>query len=393
MTERALAAAAEQTWDAIVVGAGPAGATAGAILARRGWRVLLLERSAWPRRKVCGGCLNATAVEILRQAGLGAALRSAVPLERVRVRIGHRVADVSTPGGAAIDRKTLDEQLVAVFIQRGGTFITGATASVQPQDGDTAMRSVNARCGSTTVSLRSRAVLACDGLAGTSVSDEPWAGWRVARHAWMGVAAPAAQLQLDLPHGTIEMNVGERGYVGLTRYDDASIHLAAALDPSACRELGGPAALIERILRGCGYAINADQFGHLQGTPLLTRQRVGNGGHRVLVVGDACGYVEPFTGEGIAWALRGATEVSALLPDPSEAWPADLATKWAQRHHRTVHRQQYACRAVRYAARRPTVATAAVAMLKRWPALARLVNRPAESAPLDRPSYEKAVTA
>ena len=59
------------SWDAIVVGAGPGGAITAQSLARRGASVLLLDRQAFPRWKVCGGCLSAGALGALEAAGLG----------------------------------------------------------------------------------------------------------------------------------------------------------------------------------------------------------------------------------------------------------------------------------------------------------------------------------
>ena len=62
---------AGETWDAVVVGAGPAGAVAARELARRGHRVLLAERAKFPRGKVCGCCLNEHTLSALAAAGLG----------------------------------------------------------------------------------------------------------------------------------------------------------------------------------------------------------------------------------------------------------------------------------------------------------------------------------
>ena len=88
--------AARRTWDAVVVGAGPAGATAARELARRSVAVLLVDRAAFPRWKVCGCCLNGRAAAVLRTAGLGALTAGcrAVPLECVQLAAGGRQARV-----------------------------------------------------------------------------------------------------------------------------------------------------------------------------------------------------------------------------------------------------------------------------------------------------------
>ena len=84
-------AATHRLWDAIVVGAGPAGAMAARELARTGISVLLVDRARFPRYKVCGGCLNPRALRLLRKAGLGGLMArlGAVPLTKLRV--GYRL--------------------------------------------------------------------------------------------------------------------------------------------------------------------------------------------------------------------------------------------------------------------------------------------------------------
>ena len=63
--------ASRHTWDAIVVGAGPAGAMAARELALGGAAVLLIDKASFPRWKVCGCCLNSAALATLASAGLG----------------------------------------------------------------------------------------------------------------------------------------------------------------------------------------------------------------------------------------------------------------------------------------------------------------------------------
>src|SRR3974390_482996 len=64
--------AGNDVWDAIVIGAGPAGAVAGRQSALAGGRLLLVDAKAFPRAKVCGACLNSRALDLLCELGLGA---------------------------------------------------------------------------------------------------------------------------------------------------------------------------------------------------------------------------------------------------------------------------------------------------------------------------------
>ena len=106
-------------FDAVIVGAGPAGATAAALLARAGWAVAVVEQQAFPRRKVCGECVAASNLPLLDALGLGAEIdRHAGPeLKRVALLRGERcvIAELPpAPGafgrrwGRAIGRETLE---------------------------------------------------------------------------------------------------------------------------------------------------------------------------------------------------------------------------------------------------------------------------------------------
>ena len=111
--------AVSQHWDAIVIGAGPAGALSATLLARAGLSVLLVERRAFPRRKVCGGCLNARAVASLERAGLAPRVRAlgAARVHTLRVHQRGRTAALDLPAGLAVSRYALDEALAAAAVE------------------------------------------------------------------------------------------------------------------------------------------------------------------------------------------------------------------------------------------------------------------------------------
>ncbi len=121
------AEAAGRAWDAAVVGAGPAGAVAARELARRGRSVLLIDKATFPRWKVCGCCLNGSALDTLAAVGLGdlPARCGAVPLERVRLEAGGRGAELPLPGGVALSREAFDAALVRAAVAAGVAFLPG----------------------------------------------------------------------------------------------------------------------------------------------------------------------------------------------------------------------------------------------------------------------------
>jgi len=360
----------EIVWDAAVIGAGPAGGVAAAMLAGRGWRVLLIEKSSWPREKVCGGCLNADAVGLLAEGGLISAIARAQRIDWVFWHVGGQSLSLPAPGGAAILRSEFDAAMVAIAMERGCEFRPGCSATLLPAEGEN-FRTLKLRSGSENLNIRARVVLACDGIGGMSLAAERWAGWRVARKAWIGASTAGLNWPAGIESGAIHMHVGNGGYVGLVRLRGGEIvHLAAALDPAKCRKSGGPGPLIAKILESNGLGTPAGlATARFRGSGALTRRRVALGGHRVLAVGDACGYVEPFTGEGMAWAMEAARQAVELLPPPHAPWPVNLADAWKARHDLAIGRRQRFCRALRPMMHHPSIAAIGVAALRAAPVI------------------------
>src|SRR6478735_9817102 len=84
-------------FDVAIVGAGPAGAAAAILLARAGWSVALIERQAFPRRKVCGECIAASNLALLDALGIGAEVERLGGAELRRVALMRGAASVIAP--------------------------------------------------------------------------------------------------------------------------------------------------------------------------------------------------------------------------------------------------------------------------------------------------------
>lgn len=109
------------SFDAIVIGGGPAGATSALALARLGWCVAIVEKAAYPRRKVCGEFMSATTLAVIDQLGMGDAWRAQAgpQVRRLALFAGEDVVEAPVPAtksasfGRALGRDVLDEMLLA----------------------------------------------------------------------------------------------------------------------------------------------------------------------------------------------------------------------------------------------------------------------------------------
>ena len=372
-----LAEAAARTWGAVVVGAGPAGAAAARELARRSTAVLLVDRAAFPRWKVCGCCLNGRAAAVLRAIGLGSlpARCGAVPLTHMRLAAAGRSACVPLTGGAAVSREAFDAALVEAAVAAGAAFLPETRAMLpegNPTRGLLDARPVQLQQGDRRIVAPARIVVAADGLGGSLLGRAA----ETAPGARIGAGAATTEAPDFYQPGVVYMACGAGGYTGMVRLEDGRLDLAAAFDAAWVRSAGGLGRAAETMVREAGWPAphRVDEL-PWRGTPALTRRPHGVAGERLFVVGDAAGYVEPFTGEGMAWALASGAAVAPLAARAAEQWRPEMAQQWTDLHRRIVGRRQGLCRAAAAVLRRPWLTELAVRLLARVPALAGPVIR------------------
>ena len=366
--------AAERLWDVVVVGAGPAGALAARELARQRVAVLLVDKASFPRWKVCGSCLNLRALAALEAVGLDGLTErlGAVPLERVLLAAGGRQALVGLPGGSALSRESFDAALVEAAIQAGSAFLPQTPACLGSATATT--RTLTLRQEGRQVSVSSRLVLAASGLAGRLLARE--ADFETSARSRIGAGVIADAVPEFYARGTIFMACGAGGYVGLVRLEDGRLDMAAALDPVRIQGAGGIGPVVMSILEAAGLP-PVPRLAELpwRGTPALTRRLSRPYANRVLVLGDAAGYVEPFTGEGIAWALASGTAAATIARQAYRHWDHAWAVRWAALYRQIVGHRQRACRVVAHVLRHPLLTQGVVAFLAWAPGLAGPVVR------------------
>jgi flavin-dependent dehydrogenase len=366
----------KQTWPAVIVGAGPAGTLSALLLAREGIPVLLVDKARFPRPKVCGACLDGRALEILGDVGLGYLLRRlhAVSLQRLMLACRRRIASVPMARSVALSREVLDQALVDEAVQAGATFLPQTSARVSSLTGSHCV--IRLQRGSLSRQVAANVVLAADGLNGGLLADVP--GWNCTVHArsWIGAGTALQTCQGAYEAGTLSMALSRAGYVGLVKLEDGRLNVAAAFSANALRSAGGPGRLAQAILAEAGMEpIDRLHQSHWRGTPALSRRPQSVALHRILVLGDAAGYVEPLTGEGIGWALSAARAIIPFAIEGCQQWRPSLAIGWTRAFQEAILTQQTMCRFVTTLARYPYIVSGLEQLLEKTPPLGRTLMR------------------
>ncbi|HEY2910421.1 MAG TPA: FAD-dependent oxidoreductase, partial [Gemmataceae bacterium] len=281
-----------RTWDAIVIGAGPAGSIAARQLARRGASVLLVDKATFPRSKVCGCCLNGAALAALGAIGLDHIPKvcGGIPLRTTRLAAGKRYAELRMDAGVALSREALDSALIREAEAAGATFLPGMLAKIDAAG--EGLRAVSLNGGK----QLARIAIEATGLGGRAATVRP------ASRLGAGTIVPREVVPDFFSPGTVYMATGQGGYVGIVRLEDGRLDFGAALDAAFVRSAGGLGPAAASIIATTDWpAVTGLAEFVWKGTPALTRQPEVVAASRLFRVGDAAGYVEPFTGEGMAW--------------------------------------------------------------------------------------------
>jgi flavin-dependent dehydrogenase len=374
--EFALEDAAAGVWDVIILGAGPAGAIAAGELGRRGARTLLVDRKAFPRAKVCGACLNLAALEALRLAGLGELVGElrGIKLETLELALATRSIRLPLPGGMALSRARFDAALVDAAASSGAIFLAQTEGLIGAIHSDA--RRVNLMQPGRKITALARVVVIATGLGQARFACEPVVSSQARAVSRIGAGCTIDQLPGFDREGTIYMAVGDRGYVGWVRLEDGCLNVAAVFERNFVRQCGNPGAAAERILSHAGYGrAPALRDASWQGTLPLTRQTRPIAGERLFVVGDATGYDEPFTGDGMARAMVSGEAIVPLVAAGIRRWDPALPRIWGSLHRRVVSRRQLLCRGIAALLNHPKLARPAFGMIMRVPEVAQVLIR------------------
>jgi flavin-dependent dehydrogenase len=295
--------------EVVVVGAGPAGSSTAARLAEAGHDVVLIDRAHFPRRKPCAECVNPAGVDALRRLGAWDDVLAARPARLDGWRIGPAGGscfDGSFPGGVhgiGIPRERLDAILFRHAVSRGAEARTGARVVDVLRDVRGAIAGVRLAEDGGEREVWARLVVGADGLRSVVLRR---AGLLRRRPRLRKLALTAHVSGFDGAATRGEVRVtGRRACIGIARVGDDLANVTVVVPEERSGEVSGdPAGFFDAALAAHGLAgvRRVDEVLATGPFDCPVRSAVADG---VLLVGDAAGYYDPFTGQGIFRALRG----------------------------------------------------------------------------------------
>jgi flavin-dependent dehydrogenase len=349
--------------DAIVVGAGPAGCIAAIVLARAGVRVRMLDRSRFPRRKLCGDTLNPGARALLDRLGLAHAVeRGGLPVAGMVVSgAGVTIEGLYPQGmtGLALTRADFDARLVEAAARAGAGIDEGILVTDPVLSGSGSVTAVRtARRGGGRGIERARVFVAADGRHSTLAFKLGLARHPASPRRW-AIGSYFTDVQRVEQWG--EMHVREDYYVGVARVPDGLVN--ACLVTADRGRLRDPERALREVLER--DPLLRDRFAQARRVapvatlgPLAVDANAA-GMRGLLLAGDAAGFVDPMTGDGLRFAMRGGelaarAALHALATGDSDAYHRLARWRGEFRRKRTFNRALRALvdspRAVRLAA-------------------------------------------
>ena len=295
----------------LVIGGGPAGSAAAVTLARAGARVRVIDRAVFPRHKLCGDTLNPGALSVLDRLGIGNDVRAcALPITGMTVTGPGAEVSADYPDGMrgmSVTRRCLDQLLLNAAADAGACVETGLGISEPVLDRGRVVGVRLAVRGGEVV--RAPIVIAADGRGSRLAGRVNLSSYASTPRRW-AFGAYFANVTRMSARG--EMHIRRGAYIGVAPLPGGLTNVSVVLDRSA--EAGhytkpDQQTIVRRALSA--DAVLRDRFAAATQIspvtvlgPLAVNARAA-GCPGLLLAGDAAGFVDPMTGDGLRFALRG----------------------------------------------------------------------------------------
>jgi flavin-dependent dehydrogenase len=298
--------------NVVVCGAGPAGTIAAIVLARAGIRVRVFDRARFPRDKLCGDTVNPGALRVLQRLGIAHVTTGGLAVNGMIVTNGSGVRCVGRYPegieGRALRRCALDAALVAAARHVGVEIEEGVLVQ-EPEFSNGVVSGVRIQSSSGTARVMPAAVvIAADGAASRLARSLGMSHHPAQPRRW-AIGAYFSEVAAGDGGGCYgEMHLRRGRYIGIAPMPGG---LTNACVVTADREaLRDPSALLQNTLREDAALRDRFTRARMLSRPVtmgpLAVDNVRSSAPGVLLAGDAAGFIDPMTGDGLRFAFKGA---------------------------------------------------------------------------------------
>jgi flavin-dependent dehydrogenase len=303
--------------DAIAAGGGLAGTAFALELARKGARVMIIERTPGPHHKVCGDFLSGEATALLRHFGVEPRALGGNPIQTLSLAVGATEARAPLPFEAVgLSRCRLDEALLDAAAARGVAILRGVSVEGLDDDGS----GVTVRTSNGT--YRAKVAALASGkhnIRGVARPPGPMVGFKM--HL---APSPAARAGLD---GLVRLVAFQGGYAGCCLVEDETLSIAWNIQSAALQGVGASWSEQSAHIAGASpffadivqeavplwskpLAVSGLPYGFLRTAPISPA---------IYPVGDQLGVIPSFTGDGTSLALASAIAAARALLEGEDA--------------------------------------------------------------------------
>jgi geranylgeranyl reductase family protein len=353
-----------ETFDVAIVGGGPAGSSCGAFCATAGLRTIVLEREKFPREKVCGDCLNPACWPVLRRLGMAERVRQ-LPhgnLDTVEfIAIGGQKIVVDLPSGEeseiAVKRSLFDDLLLRRAGELGADICETTVSALSKRANNDGWR----------IETSGGRIFAAKTLVGADGRNSTVARLcNLLPRASRERVALQAHIPLPADFGNrVVLQFLPQGYSGQAPVNRQELNVCLVSKPSNMPAL--------RRWAEKQFSLQRDHQWRTI-TP-LTRAALAPAREKLFLVGDAARVVEPFTGEGIYYALRsGELAAQAIVKIMSGKCDVDPVTEYAEAHAAMYRGRLWVNQLSRTAVLTPRFASLFVHLARVQPSILRLLT-------------------
>jgi len=315
-------AARDSSFDVVIVGAGPAGSTCAAMLAKKGVRVLICEKAKFPREKICGDCVNPACWDVFRTLGVDNEIAANAELilniaiadgsgKVLQIPVADSLALSPRRPFIAIKRSILDSLLVQRAVADGAVLRENTSVDSIEEDGGRWKVSLRLQDSGGVVPVKAGILIGADGrnsLVARLLAEKETKNQARAESSSERIGVQCTGRKRCHATSNLLMYFFEGGYGGMVSVGAGEVNIAMVVRRDLARlAVENPSVFLERTMyanpRAREIASDLQIVGKIRTAFPINPQKNSHRQTGAYLIGDARRTTEPFTGEGILFAM------------------------------------------------------------------------------------------